>query len=181
MGASGEQFVHGALADLSPDVRAAMERMFARTFEGGDTPGREWAAPTDHFLLIEDGGVIGHVGLHRRTITVGQRQWAVAGIAMVGVVPELRGQGRGSRLLAYAQETLRTQGADDLGLLVTSEDRLGYYGRLGWEQIPGPVSYRDRGKTMVETTPVLLLPLRARRDELAAWFAGPVDIMGPFW
>ncbi len=176
-----ERIVHGAADALSPDLRAAMARMMARTFRGGSTPGREWAAPTYHFLLVDGAEVIGHVGVHRRAIAVGGREWTVAGIALVGVVPQLRGQGRGSRLMAFAQETLRAQGRDDLGLLVTSADRLGYYGRLGWERIPGPVSYRDRGAMKVETTPVLLLPLRARRDALAAWFTGPVDVAGPFW
>jgi predicted N-acetyltransferase YhbS len=176
-----ERIVHGSADALTPTLRAAMARMFARTFRGGGTLGREWAAPTYHFLLMDGAAVIGHIGVHRRTIVIGGREWAVAGIALVGVVPELRGQGRGSRLLASAQETLHAQGQDDLGLLVTSADRLGYYGRLGWEQIPGPVSYRDRGVTKIETTPVLLLPLRARRDDLAAWFTGPVDVAGPFW
>ena len=176
-----ELIVHGAADALSPDLRAAMVRMFARTFQGGGTPGREWAAPTYHFLMMNGAAVIGHIGVHRRAIAVGGQEWAVAGIALVGVVPELRGQGRGSRLLASAQETLKAHGKDDLGLLVTSADRLGYYGRLGWEQIPGPVSYRDRGATRLETTPVLLLPLRARRQDLAAWFTGPVDVAGPFW
>lgn len=176
-----ERIVHGAADALSPDLRAAMARMFARTFRGGGTAGREWAPSTYHFLLLDADEVIGHVGIHRRAITVGGREWAVAGIAKVGVVPELRGRGRGSRLLAFAQETLKAAGRDDLGLLVTSADRLGYYGRLGWEHIPGPVSYRDRGETKVETTPVLLLPLRASKDELAAWFTGPVNIGGPLW
>lgn len=178
---NAERIVHGASDALAPDLRAAMARMFARTFQGGDTPGREWAPPTYHFLLMAGDEVIGHIGIHRRAIAVGGQEWAVAGIANVGVVPELRGQGRGSRLLAFTQETLRAAGQDDLGLLVTSEDRLGYYGRLGWEQIPGPVSYRDRGETHVETTPVLLLPLRASRDDLTVWFADPVDVAGPFW
>jgi predicted N-acetyltransferase YhbS len=175
-----ERIVHGAAGALPPDLRAAMARMFARTFRGGAS-GREWAPPTEHFLLLDGDDVIGHVGVHRRAIRVGGREWAVAGIAKVGVVPELRGRGSGSRLLAFAQESLKAAGMDDLGLLVTSVDRLGYYGRLGWAQIPGPVSYRDRGETKVETTPVPLLPLRAGREELAAWFAGPVDIGGPFW
>jgi GNAT superfamily N-acetyltransferase len=176
-----ERIVHGAADTLAPELRAAMARMFARTFQGGGTPGREWASPTYHFLLLRDDDVIGHIGVYRRAIAVGGRMWAVAGIALVGIVPALRGEGRGSRLLAFTQETLRSEGRDDLGLLVTSDNRLGYYGRLGWEQIPGPVSYRDRGATQVETTPVLLLPLRASRDELSAWFTGPVDVAGPFW
>jgi predicted N-acetyltransferase YhbS len=176
-----ERIVHGAAVALAPDLRAAMARMFARTFQGGGTPGREWASPTYHFLLVDGDEVIGHIGVHRRAIAVGGREWAVAGIALVGIVPELRGQGRGSRLLAFTQETLKSQEQDDLGLLVTSADRLGYYGRLGWEQIPGPVSYRDRGEMQMETTPVLLLPLRASGSELTAWFTGPVDVVGPFW
>ena len=78
-------------------------------------------------------------------LDVGGRSWAVAGIVKVGVVAELRGHGLGTRLLAFADDTLRAQGQDDLGLLVTSEDRLGYYGRLGWGCITGPVYYEDRG------------------------------------
>ena len=86
-----------------------------------------------------------------------------------------------TRLLAFADDTLRAGGRDDLGLLVTSENRLGYYGRLGWERIPGPVSYEDRGETKVETSPILLLPLRASKTDLAPWYTGPVDLAGPLW
>jgi GNAT superfamily N-acetyltransferase len=105
----------------------------------------------------------------------------VAGIAKVGVVAALRGEGLGSRLLAFADDTLRAQGQDDLGLLVTSEDRLGYYHRLGWERISGPIFYEDRGETRAETFPVLLLPLRASRAALARWYDGPIDLAGPLW
>lgn len=176
-----ETMLHGAADDLPPGVRGAMATMFARTFRGGGTPGRVWAAPTYHFLLLRGGAVVGHVGVHRRRIAVSGRMWAVAGIAKVGVLPEMRGDGLGTRLMAFAQATLRAQGRDDLGLLVTSADRLGFYGRLGWARIPGPVSYDDRGITKIETTPVLLLPLRTRATDLAAWHTGPVNIAGPFW
>ena len=142
---SQERIIHLDATEFTPTLRAELDRMVAVTFRGGSQPGRVWAPPTDHFLLMRGATIIGHVGVHRRDIVVGGRAWAVAGIAKVGVVAELRGQGLGSRLLAFADDTLRTGGRDDLGLLVTSENRLGYYDRLGWERIAGPVFYDDCG------------------------------------
>lgn len=176
-----DRIVHLDAADFTPALRAELDRMFAATFRGGGQPGRVWAAATYHFLLMRGETVIGHVGVHRRDIVVGGQSWAVAGIVKVGVIAALRGHGLGTRLLAFADDTLRAEGRDDLGLLVTSADRLGYYGRLGWERIAGPVSYEDRGETKAETFPVLLLPLRASKAELAPWFEGPIDLAGPFW
>lgn len=176
-----DRIIHLDAAEMSSALRAAMERMFAATFRGGNQPGRVWAPATYHFLLMRGETVIGHVGIHRREIAVGGRSWTVAGIVKVSIVAELRGHGLGTRLLAFADDTLRAEGRDDLGLLITSENRLGYYGRLGWERIPGPVSYEDRGETKVETFPVLLLPLRASEDDLLPWYTGPVDVAGPLW
>jgi predicted N-acetyltransferase YhbS len=176
-----DRITHLDAADFSPALRAALDQMVAATFRGGNQPGRVWAPATYHFLLMRGETVIGHVGVHRREIVVGGRSWAVAGIAKVGVAATLRGHGLGSRLLAFADDTLRAQGRDDLGLLVTSENRLGYYGRLGWERINGPVYYEDRGETKVETFPVLLLPLRASKTDLAPWYDGPIDLAGPLW
>jgi GNAT superfamily N-acetyltransferase len=176
-----DRIIHLDAADFTPGVRAELDRMVAATFRGGSQPGRVWAPASYHFLLMRGEAVIGHVGIHRRAVAVGGRSWAVAGIVKVGVVAALRGPGLGSRLLAFADDTLRRQGRDDLGLLVTSEDRLGYYGRLGWERISGPVSYEDRGETKVETFPVLLLPLRASKADLNPWYDSPIDLAGPLW
>lgn len=178
---SEDRIIHLDAADFTPALRAALARMFAATFRGGGQPGRVWAPATDHFLLMRGAAIIGHVGVHRRAVVVGGRSWAVAGIAKVGIVAELRGRGLGTRLLAFADDTLRVGGRDDLGLLVTSEDRLGYYGRLGWERITGPVYYEDRGATKAETFPVMLLPLRASKADLAPWYDGPLDLAGPLW
>ncbi len=173
--------IHLDAADFSPALRAEMDRMVAATFRDDSETGRVWAPATYHFLLMRGETVIGHVGVHRRDIMVGNRSWAVAGIVKVGVVAELRGHGLGTRLLAFADDTLRAQGRDDLGLLVTSEDRLGYYGRLGWERIGGPVYYEEYGETKAETFPILLLPLRASKADLAPWYDGPIDLAGPLW
>lgn len=172
---SEERIIHLDATEFTPTLRAELDRMVAATFRGGSQPGRVWAPPTDHFLLMRGATIIGHVGVHRRDIVVGGRAWAVAGIAKVGVVAELRGQGLGSRLLAFADDTLRTGGRDDLGLLVTSENR------LGWERIAGPVFYDDCGETKAETFPILLLPLRTSKAGLARWYDGPVDLAGPLW
>jgi GNAT superfamily N-acetyltransferase len=176
-----ETIIHLPADDLTPALRAELDRLFAATFRVSALDDRFWAPATYHFLLMRGETIIGHVGVYRRDIAVGGQSWAVAGIVKVGVAGELRGHGLGTRLLAFADDALRAEGRDDLGLLVTSENRLGYYGRLGWERIPGPVSYEDRGETKVETSPILLLPLRASKTDLAPWYTGPVDLAGPLW
>ncbi len=178
---SEDRIMHLGAADMTLALQAELDRMFAATFRGGGQPGRVWAPVMYHFLLMRGATIIGHVGVHRRDVVVGGRLWAVAGIAKVGVVAELRGHGLGTRLLAFADDTLRAGGRDDLGLLVTSENRLGYYGRLGWERIGGPIYYEDRGETRAETFPVLLLPLRASKASLASWYDGPIALAGPLW
>ena len=170
---------------MTPEVRAGRDALFAAVFRGGADPRRVWAAPHEHWFLLRDGEMngtmIGHVGVHRRVIAHAGRQFAVAGVAKVGLLPGERGGGLGSLLLRRVQDDLRAAGQDDLGLLVTSENRLGYYGRLGWQRVRGPVTYDYHGEPRIESFPVLLLPLRLDDAASALWLCEPIDLAGPFW
>jgi len=171
-----------ATADaLTPALRAKRDTFYAATFRGGNDPARYWAPPQKHYFLMRGEQLIGHVGVYRREITHAGRRYAVAGIAKVGLIPTERGGGLGSRLMQYVQDDLRTQATDDLGLLVTGENRLGFYGRLGWQRVVGPVIYDYAGTPRTETFPVLLLGLRLTAAAHTAWQEEPIDLAGPFW
>lgn len=185
MVAPGLSVLHVATDALSPELRAGRDALFAATFRGGADPARYWAPPHDHYFLLRgegaDGQMIGHVGVHRREIAHAGRRFAVAGFAKVGLRPDERGGGLGSLLMRHVQNDLRAAGRDDLGLLVTGENRLGFYGRLGWRRVAGPVTYDYDSTPREETFPVLLLPLRLDDAALAAWLREPVDLAGSFW
>lgn len=166
---------------LTPDLQAKRDALYAAIFRGGNDPARYWAPPQEHYFLTQGGEMIGHVGVYRREIAHAGGQYAVAGIAKVGLIPAARGNGLGSRLMRHVQDTLRAQATDDLGLLVTGENRLGFYGRLGWTRVAGPVIYDYAGTPRVETFPVLLLNIHLTPPAHVAWQERPIDLGGSFW
>jgi len=177
-----ETVIVQATADaLTPALRAKRDTFYAATFRGGNDPARYWEPPQVHYFLMHGEQLIGHVGVYRREIAHAGQRYAVAGIAKVGLIPTERGDGLGSRLMQYVQDDLRAQATDDLGLLVTGENRLGFYGRLGWQRVAGPVIYDYTGTPRIETSPVLLLGLRLTAAAHTAWQEEPIDLAGPFW
>jgi predicted acetyltransferase len=105
-----------------PDPRGRPAR--ARNFQKNPL-----GALSDLHILLEDEAVLAHAFLFPLEAWFGGVRVPVAGIATVGVAPEARGRGLGSRLLQHLHEVARARG-DALAVLYPF--RQGFYTRLGY-------------------------------------------------
>jgi predicted acetyltransferase len=84
---------------------------------------------TDLHVAVEHDTVLGHAFLFPLEAWFGGVRLRVAGIATVGVAPEARGRGVGSRLVEHLHQTALARG-DVLAILYPF--RQGFYARLGY-------------------------------------------------
>jgi GNAT superfamily N-acetyltransferase len=144
------------------------------------TPPYEWTPAAERpwrFLVWDDDRLVAHVGVMDRTIRVGGEPLEVAGVYSVMTRPADRGKGYASAALRRAAEFMR----DELpraqhGLLVCIDERVPFYGRLGWQRIDAPVEFDQPGGRQVNEINTMVLPLRGR-----PWPAGDVDLCGLPW
>ena len=85
--------------------------------------------PHDRLLVKRDSAILAHVQLTWRTMQFGSLEIPVSGLAGLGAMPELRGQGYGRRLLLEAEQRMAAEGAV-LGLLWTGIPH--FFRRTGW-------------------------------------------------
>jgi len=85
--------------------------------------------PSDRLLVKHGDRVAAHLRLNRREMRFGAATLPIAYVADVATLPEYRGRGYASALLAAAEQKMRQQGAR-LGLLRTAEPD--FYRRRGW-------------------------------------------------
>jgi predicted acetyltransferase len=139
--------------DAFPDPRGHEARM--RNFT------RNALGDLSHlWLVLERGVVLAHGFLFPLEAWFGGVRVKVGGIATIGVAPEARGRGLGSRLVAHLHETSAARGD---ALTVLYPFRQGFYARLGY----APASAYRRLRFHPAAVPW--------RCELAARAAGPAD------
>jgi predicted acetyltransferase len=90
----------------------------------------------DVWVAEDRGSVLAHGFLFPLEVWLGGRRVRAGGLASLGVAPEARGRGLGSRLVRHLHEVARARG-DALALLYAF--RQGYYARLGYAPVS---SYR---------------------------------------
>lgn len=129
---------------------------------------RSWSGmqPERRVLATTTAGVVvGHLGIRRQFVTVGERDQLVGAVGLVGVAPRLQGRGIGRELLRRAADEL-AQLDVPFGLLGTGEDRVAFYGASGW-QLVDTVSWSSSassdgvGLTVVDDEGWLVLPVTA--------------------
>lgn len=84
-------------------------------------------------VAVANGEIIGHVAISPVTISNGATGWF--GLGPISVLPELQGQGVGSKLMRSSLAALKAMGA--AGCVVLGDP--GYYGRFGFKVIDGLV------------------------------------------
>ena len=99
---------------------------------------RKWhgSGPVYSVFVQEGDNVIAHVGMVDRVIKVGDKEYRIAGVQNMFVIPEYRGTGLSNAVLSSAMEEAKRQGFD-YGLLFTTEYTKEVYARNGWVQITG--------------------------------------------
>lgn len=137
-----------------------------------------------HFLVEDDGSIVGHASVVDRALHVAGQPVHAGYVEAVAIDPARHGQGLGTRLMAAVNEYVL--GHFELGALGTAEH--GFYARLGWQTWLGPTSVRtadgDRrtpdedGSILVLVTPttsaVLAVPLDLRAPLSCEWRPGDV-------
>jgi aminoglycoside 2'-N-acetyltransferase I len=91
-----------------------------------------------HFVLEQDGLVVGHASVVEREIHVDGRPVRTGYVEAVATAPDRQGLGLGSLVMADVTTYIRDR--FELGVLGTG--RHSFYGRLGWQTWTGPSSVR---------------------------------------
>jgi aminoglycoside 2'-N-acetyltransferase I len=129
--------------DLSRSQIATIRDLLAAAFEGDEHGGFEeedWqhALGGTHFLLEDEGGIVGHASVVERTLHVGGRPIRTGYVEAVAVHPGRQRQGLGSTLMEAVDAHI--DAGYDLGALGTGSQA--FYERLGWDIWQGPSGVR---------------------------------------
>lgn len=164
--------------ELTPAENDVLDDL-RREIEFG-TPPYRWTPPEERpwrILVWEGDRLVTHVGVLERGILVGGRPHHVGGICGVMTRPADRGKGYASAALGRAADFMRDElPRAEHGLLVCIDERLPFYGRLGWQRIDAPVSFEQPGGSRVNEINTMVLPLHGR-----PWPPGAVDLRGLPW
>ena len=131
-----------ARSDLSPTERAEVDALFAAAFADG-VDDLAWAT-SEWYVLVRnlDGVLTSMIEILERTVTVDGQPVRVGGIGGVGTHPDYRRRGHSTAALRVAADFLRENLAVPFGLLVTGEEEIPFYGRLGW-RVASPAPSRS--------------------------------------
>jgi aminoglycoside 2'-N-acetyltransferase I len=129
-------------------IRDMLAAAFGRVQQGGFT-WDDWlrALGGTHFLLEDDGRVVGHASVTPGELHVDGRPVETGYVKAVAIEPAMQRQGLGSRLMAAVSAHI--DAGFELGALAT--DSQPFYERLGWEIWQGPTFVRLA--TGMEATP----------------------------
>ena len=162
---------------LAAADRQALDAMLDEAFGADPIGGQYQWCGNDWNLMLEAGAELAaHVGIVERTVLAGGQPVRVGGVGAVATRLAWRRQGCARQLLEAAAVFMRAELQAAAGLLVCSPTMAGYYGRLGWQVVPGPLWIdQPQGKVQMPAT-IMVLPLH-----LPAWPAGPIDLCGLPW
>jgi GNAT superfamily N-acetyltransferase len=160
--------------ELSPPEQAEVDALFAAAF-GADTEGLTWATGEWYVLVrTEDGVLTSMVEILERTVTVSGQPVRVGG---VGTRPDYRRRGHSTAALRAAADFMREVLRSPFGLLITGDEEIPFYGRVGWQVIAGPVTFEQPGERVVVSDAVNMVLLLGPEP----WPAGPVHLCGLPW
>ena len=117
------------------------------------------------------------LGLVHREILVGGKPLWVVGVGGVATLPVWQKCGFSTRLLQAAETFMRENLPADFGLLICGEERIAFYGRVGWQHVADDLFFIQDGKRYpIVHIPVMILPL-SKTD----WTSGEIDLCGSPW
>ena len=169
--------------DMSPELDGEIRRLLCQAFPS-DTAvfscSRSWHGSHAAFsVMLEDKtGIVAHVGMVERVVTVGDTAVRAAGVMNVFVALAKKGLGLGARvMLAAASEALHRD--YDIGLLFCVPDLENFYATAGWLSVGSRTVTRiDKGeeKPLPDKNIAMYLPLA-----LTTLPAGPIHLNGNDW
>lgn len=132
-----------ATDELPDDAVSKLRAILVEAF--GDDPDErftdddwEHALGGRHFLVEDDGAIVGHASVVSRELSVTGRPVHTGYVEAVAIDPARHGQGLGSRLMGEVNAYVMAH--FELGALGT--ERHTFYERLGWRTWRGPTSVR---------------------------------------
>jgi putative acetyltransferase len=161
----------------TPGDRAAVRRVVEVAFADGGRVAdlvvalQESGHSRASLVAVDDGEVVGHVGLSRSWVDTEPRLVEVLVLSPLSVVPEHQGRGIGSRLVGSALEEGERLGAPAVFL----EGDPGYYGSRGF----GPAGGHGFGRPS-ERIPRVAFQV-ALLSSYEPWMSGRLVYCDPFW
>lgn len=123
-----------------------------------------------------DAKVVSALDLYYREAFAGGQRVILGGVGGVATLPEEQRKGYAGLALREAARFMCLDMGVDFGLLVCADEKVPYYGKFGWQLVPGPLKFtQSYGETTVKW-PVMVLPCK---DD--AWSPGLIDLCGKPW
>ena len=173
--------------ELADEQLTQLGRLFDAEYGTEDGPWNPDApygyAPAElHVVAVRDGQTVGHVGIQRRMISVGEHEVLVAGTGGVLVAPPHRASGLGARLLTAAQEATRRMAPAEYGYLGCREEVVPFYEFCGYTRrhLTERCHAHDGSGRVLETTGTPVMVCSGTRDK-DTWPRGTVDLRGRPW
>ena len=166
-----------ATPELTAADRQQLDAMLDRAFADEDFDHQYYWAKNDWnlWLRFED-DIVSHVGVVDRTIAVGGLPLRVGGVGAVATAQAWRRRGCARQLMETAAVFLCDQLHVAAGLLICGDKMVPYYGRLGWQAVPGPLLIdQPQGKVVMSGNIMVLL------FSETPWPAGTIDLCGLPW
>lgn len=185
--------------EISPELDGRLREFLYQCYLPPDRDAfltsRAWHGSAPSYTVFEekDGIVIGHIGIVRRFVQVGQESlesrdgWEsrenretveVAGVQNVAVLPETRGTGLGRLLMARAMDHAAAEGIN-FGLLFCIPELESYYASMGWVLNPVAVTMDwegQRGVPIPDKNICMVLELAG-----LSFPPGCIDLNGADW
>jgi GNAT superfamily N-acetyltransferase len=90
-----------------------------------------------HVVAVEGDVILSYAGVVRQAIRQADEVFTTYGLSSVYTFPHYRGRGLGSEVVRRATGEIEQAGAGDVALLFTYEALAPFYGRCGWQAMPG--------------------------------------------
>lgn len=161
---------------LPSSKQEVLDSLLTRVFAGMDG-GLQWATSEWDVLVYMDGNLVSTVGILERTILVGGQSLHVGGISGVATLPEHRKHGYASLAMRRAEAFMRDELHLEYVLLVCGDERVPFYGSLGWQVVEDPMylDQPDDSKHLFDAV-VMILTLAGK-----PWPKGVIDLCGLPW
>ena len=118
-----------------------MRKQWPKLWES-DEYGKRTSEPDDqvtHFLGIENGVVISHVKVFKRSFKLEDNTYLMVGLGEVLVRPEERGKGYGSNITDVSTNWIKEVAEKDkidIAMLICKPDLVPFYSKFGWQKLP---------------------------------------------
>lgn len=138
----------------------------------------EWVPRADWRVLLYDNTVlVSNVEIIERNALAGNSHVKLGGIGGVATLPEFRNRGCARIVMKHAVNFIFEQLQVDFGLLLTGNDIVPFYEKLGWSICKNPLYFdQSTGKVLFDDGVTMYIPNKNRTLP-----EGTIDLCGLPW